>query len=141
MNNKRRVIKEWSIVNWHYILNRDKDYVLFKCGRCWSIATKNRANLYKNDWCSNCAKANQQLDFSLRTKCWMLWLYLPTIKSRIQRWWSMTEALYQDKRVHKESFNEKDFKYIGDYREKHFELDEALAKKVEIKSKITKFKT
>ena len=133
-----RKINKWCIVNWHYILNRDWDSILFKCWRCKAISKKHRQNLYKHKWCNNCAMWNQKLDFSLRTKCWILWLYLPTIKSRIQRWWTVTEALYEEKRVHKEQFNEKDMSYLNKFYTKNYKEDNELAKKLDIDHMITK---
>jgi len=138
MTQKRRILKRWVVVNWHYILDKIWNKVFFKCWRCWSLATKMRSNLYKNDWCSNCAMGNQKSEFSLRTKCWILWLYLPTIKSRIQRWWKLKEALYQDKRVLKESFNEKDLSYISKFYSESHEVDKTLEDKAYLKYKIIK---
>jgi len=130
-----RRINKWDKVNWHTILHRNWDTIFFECWRCWSFSKKSRANLYKNTWCSNCAKSNQQLDFSLRTRCWILWLYLPTIKSRIQRWWTIKEALYQEKRVFKESLSSKDLLYINSVSEKTYKENKLMGEKSYLKYK------
>jgi len=127
-------------INWHRILNKDWNNYLVICWNCWSYIKKTRSKLYQNKWCIYCTNRNTKTNLKIR--CWLLWLYYPTILSRINRWWDITAALYQDKNWKQlwEILSQKDLIYLNKFYEKNYNEDKEIAGKARNKYLLNRFK-
>lgn len=139
---KRRIYdySEWSIINWHKILNKiTPSKFLVECWTCKAVTTKHKSNLLRNKKCIFCKTIHRVYDRDVWTVCWMLWLDEDVVRSRLTRWYTLKEALNY-RCIPKESFRLEDLNYIYKQLEATYEEDKLVANRVEIKNRTNKFK-
>lgn len=130
-------LNPWDKVNWHKILSRDWNSFKIICWNCWAYVKKSKDKLYKNKRCEECQRWNHKYSQHISTMCWILWLKLTTVRSRLARGWTVKEALYQTKRVWRtgEWLTLKDMKYLVDFNEAHYEENKRYEESAYIKYK------
>lgn len=114
-------------IEWTKILKAvSSKRILCECPTCWAAIERSAQNIWREK-CRFCVAKYTRYNY-------IYWISRITIKNRICQWWTLNQSLWLEVRaIPKESFRNRELRWLSRQREMEHEEMESIAKKAEAK--------